>query len=190
MDPRSPYVLSTHELGRQPGAMRTVERDVQAPADFATAVMGVVPDSTISLDLRLESVMEGVFVSGRATFQVRGECVRCLREVHESPEVEVSELFFYPGARETALAEGDEEAEDMHELVGELLDLEPVLRDTVVTSLPFQPLCEPDCRGLCAGCGERLEDLPADHEHVQVDPRWAALAALVSEEDQDPGQGR
>jgi len=180
MDPRSPFVLNTHELARQPGAMRTAERDIPAPEDFGTAVMWVVPDSAMRLDLRLEPAMEGVLVSGDAAVQLQGECVRCLRDISETRTVPVSEMFFYPGAREAALAEGDEEAEDMQELEGDLLDLEPVLRDAVVTALPFQPLCSETCRGLCPGCGERLDDLPADHEHVDVDPRWAALAGLSS----------
>ncbi len=185
MDPRSPFVLNTHELARQPGAMRRVERDITAPEDYGTVVMAVTPGSTMQLDLRLESVMEGVLVTGEAAVELRGECVRCLREITEERTVPVSEMYFYPGAREAALAEGDEEAEDMHELEGELLDLEPVLRDAIVTDLPFQPLCEEDCQGLCPGCGERMADLPADHEHVDVDPRWAALAGLAGALGQD-----
>jgi uncharacterized protein len=61
-------------------------------------------------------------------------------------------------------------------LEGDHLDLEPVVRDAVVLSLPLTPLCQPDCGGLCPECGERLDDLPADHAHAQLDPRWAALA--------------
>ena len=60
----------------------------------------------------------------------------------------------------------------------DLLDLEPLLRDAVVLALPFQPLCEDDCPGLCAECGARLADDP-DHAHeAAIDPRWAGLAAL------------
>ena len=183
MDSRSPFVLSTHELARRPGTMREVTLEVAAPEDFGTAVMGVEPGSPIALDLRLESVLDGVLVSGEAQVRLRGECVRCLREITDTQTVEVSELFFYPGAREKALEQGDEEAEDMLELEGELLDLEPVVRDAVISALPFQPLCDASCRGLCPGCGERLDDLPPDHEHVDVDPRWAALAALAGDDD-------
>lgn len=191
MDPRSSYVISTHELGRQPGAMRKVDRDITAPDDLRTPVVGVVAGSPIRLDLRLESVQEGVLVTGEAIVQTLAECVRCLREVEGTDTVEISELYFYPGARQTALDEGDEEAEDMVELEGELLDLEPVLRDAVVTALPLHPLCEPDCQGLCPGCGERMADLPADHEHVEVDPRWAALAELAAgEQDADDDEDR
>ena len=47
--------------------------------------------------------------------------------------------------------------------------------------LPLAPLCRPDCPGLCSVCGARLADDP-DHQHVEVDPRWAALAALQAGE--------
>src|SRR5690625_7280181 len=104
MDPRSPFVLNTLELARQPGAMRTVERDITAPEDYGTVVMAVTPGSTMQLDLRLESVMEGVLVTGEAAVELRGECVRCLREVTEERAVPVRELHFYPGARAAALA--------------------------------------------------------------------------------------
>ena len=181
MDPRSPYVISTHDLGRSPGSMRRIETTIPAPADLATAVMQVPSDSELVLDLRLEAVMDGILVTGQTRLQTHADCVRCLREIDEELVVDVSDLYFYPGAREAAEAEGDEEAEDMRELEGELLDLEPLLRDTIVTAMPFQPLCKPDCAGLCAGCGERLEDLPDDHEHVDIDPRWAALASLAED---------
>jgi uncharacterized protein len=51
-----------------------------------------------------------------------------------------------------------------------------MVRDAVVLALPLSPVCSQDCQGLCVGCGRRLEDLPADHSHELVDPRWAGLA--------------
>ncbi|MEE6288414.1 DUF177 domain-containing protein [Georgenia sp. MJ173] len=179
MDPRSPYVLSTHDLGRSPGTMSEVERTILAPDDLATGVMRVIAGSELVLTARLESVREGILVTGVVRADTHAECVRCLRDIDSELVVDVADLYFYPGAREAALAEGDEEAEDMRELEGELLDLEPLLRDSIVTAMPFQPLCRPDCAGLCPGCGERFDDLPADHEHVDIDPRWAALAGLA-----------
>ena len=47
----------------------------------------------------------------------------------------------------------------------------------------WTPLCRPDCAGLCADCGERLDDLPADHTHEVIDPRWAGLAARFGPND-------
>jgi uncharacterized protein len=63
-------------------------------------------------------------------------------------------------------------------LNGDLLDLEPVVRDAVVLALPFNPLCDPDCQGLCVSCGVRMADAEPGHSHDEVDPRWASLALL------------
>ncbi|WP_127131400.1 DUF177 domain-containing protein [Georgenia sp. SYP-B2076] len=188
MDARSPLVVSTHELGRRPGTMRTYERTVPAPADLGTTVIGVPVGSDVELDLRLEAVMDGVLVTGRAGVDLHGECVRCLRDIDDTLTVDLSELYYYPGTREHLTADGDEEAEDLPELVGELLDLEPTLRDAVVLALPFRPLCRPDCAGLCPECGERLDDLPADHHHEQLDPRWSVLGSVFATEPDEAGR--
>lgn len=164
LDPRSPLVLDVIELGRRPGAMRQLRRTVAAPGDLGTDVIGVPTGSDIELDLRLESVMEGVLVSGTARATATGECVRCLDPVELPLDPPFQELFAYPGRA----------GEDEYELQGDLIDLEPVLRDAVVPALPFQPVCAEDCPGLCPQCGVRLADDP-EHAHDLVDPRWATL---------------
>ena len=73
----------------------------------------------------------------------------------------------------------DDEAEQ-HHLVDDLIDLEPVLRDAVVPSLPFQPVCREDCPGLCSECGAHLAEDP-EHHHEVIDPRWAALQTLTTD---------
>ena len=65
--------------------------------------------------------------------------------------------------------------EALYKLDGEMLDLEPPFLDAVVLALPFAPLCEPECPGLCVDCGQPWRDLPADHAHEVIDPRWAEL---------------
>jgi uncharacterized protein len=176
LDPRAPLVLDTTELGRRPGSMRRMRLRVPAPGDLGTAVIGVPKGSELELDLRLEAVMEGVLVSGTARARAAGECVRCLDDVRRELDVEFQELFCYPGRA----GEGDAEDEEF-ELDGELLDVEPVLRDAVVLALPFQPVCTPDCPGLCPDCGARLADDP-EHRHDRVDPRWAALQGLAGQQ--------
>ena len=71
--------------------------------------------------------------------------------------------------------------EDVSRLEGDLLDLEPVLRDTVVLALPFQPLCRENCPGLCAECGARLADDPGHAHEEPIDPRWAGLSQVTAE---------
>lgn len=153
--------------------MRAVEENVPAPKDFGVALVGVQEGSLIELDLRLESVHEGILVSGTAGVEVTGECGRCLGPLRFDREVDIQELFFFGDAE--SLTEDDEV---QYRVENEAIDLEPVLRDAVVTTLPFQPVCRVDCAGLCSECGARLDDDP-DHHHEILDPRWSALAGLT-----------
>ncbi len=154
--------------------MRTEEEHVPAPKDFGVALIGVQEGSRIELDLRFEAVHEGILVSGTVDVEVSGECGRCLDPLRYNSSVDVQELFYYD-APEMA----EDEEEDAQRLIeNDTIDLEPTLRDAVVTSLPFQPVCREDCQGLCAECGVRLEEDPG-HQHEVLDPRWAALTGLA-----------
>jgi DUF177 domain-containing protein len=153
---------------------------VPAPPDLGIEVLSVPEGSPVELDLRLEAVMEGVLVSGQARAELEGECVRCLEPISDDLEVTFQELCVYPDQS----VDPDEELE-VSKLRDDLVDLEPLLRDAVVLALPFQPLCQDDCPGLCPECGARLADDP-DHGHDEpVDPRWSALAALTEPEHED-----
>jgi len=172
-------VLDTRELGRRPGSQRQVERTVPAPADLGIEVLRVPEGSQVEMDLRLEAVMEGVLVTGTAAAVLEGECARCLEPISEEWEFTFQELFVYSDQDYSS-----EEDSGVSKLEKDLLDLEPLLRDAVVLALPFQPLCEDDCPGLCVECGARLADDP-DHTHdAPIDPRWAGLTALQPEQDQ------
>ena len=181
LDPRSPLVFDTKRLGRRPGSMDQLQRTVEAPADLGTDVIAVPQGTPIELDLRFESVVEGVLVTGSAKATATGACVRCLDPVDIPVDVTFQELFAYAErtAHHREVASEDDEA-DEHHLEGDLLDLEPVLRDAVVPALPFQPVCREDCPGLCSECGARLADDP-DHQHEVIDPRWSALQALATD---------
>ncbi|WAX57811.1 DUF177 domain-containing protein [Jatrophihabitans cynanchi] len=173
-DPRSPFVFDVRELGRRAGSMRAYRRSVPAPAGLGLDIIAVPEGAPLAIDVRLESVTEGVLVTGSVSGPVRGECGRCLGPVHDELDVELCELFAYPDSTTDATSEQDE----VHRLMGDYLDIEPVVRDATVLALPFTPLCRPDCGGLCPDCGQRVDDLPAGHAHEQLDPRWAALAAF------------
>ena len=101
-----------------------------------------------------------------------GTCARCLEPFEDSLDLDVQELFAYAGSTTEATSEEDE----VRRIEGDVLDLEPLLRDTVVLALPLAPVCTEDCAGLCVDCGQRLDDLPPDHSHELLDPRWAGLA--------------
>ena len=124
--------------------------------------------------------MEGVLVTGEARVSLEGECVRCLEPIDDEVDVRFQELFLYD---DQGIDGGDPDDDEVSMLEDDLLDLEPLLRDAVVLALPFQPLCEDDCPGLCTECGARLKDDP-DHTHeAAIDPRWAGLTALQHDEE-------
>jgi len=177
LDPHKPLVLDTRELGRRAGSMRELHFSAPAPEGLGLVdLIGVPSGAELDLDLRLESVMEGVLVSGTVTGPLVGECSRCLEPVRDTLRVELQELFVYPESTSDETADEDE----LSRMEGDFLDLEPVLRDAVVLALPLTPLCGEDCQGLCATCGERLDDLPDDHTHDVVDSRWGALSGLLA----------
>ena len=154
--------------------MRPWRRRVPSPDALGTDLIGIAAGAPLDLDFRLESVSEGVLVTGTISANIEGECGRCLDPVTEELVVDVVELFAYPDSTTDATTERDE----VHRLVGTRLDLEPVVRDGIVLGLPGTVLCRADCLGLCPDCGQRLDDLPTGHAHDTIDPRWAALADM------------
>ncbi|MDH2427590.1 YceD family protein [Sphaerisporangium sp. TRM90804] len=180
LDPRAPWVISTHDLGRRPGSMRESARALPAPANLGVGMIGVPQGADVELELRLEAVMEGVLVTGTARAPLGGECSRCLDPLTSEIEVGFQELYFYSA---------EDAAEDDSLLDGELLDLEPTFRDAVVLALPLSPVCGDDCPGLCTECGAKLAEAGSDHRHEKTDARWAALQGLRTSDNQKDQEG-
>ncbi len=172
---RGPLVFDTRTLPRRPGSARTETRTVPAPAGLWAGMAGIAAGAELRLTVTLASVTEGVLVTATTAAPVSGECARCLEPVAQTIEIRCQELFSY----ERESGSGDE---DGYALDGDLLDLEPVLRDALVLALPLAPLCRPDCPGLCAECGVLLAQAGPEHGHATAtDPRWAALQQRMTQ---------
>ncbi len=170
-DSASPWVVDTRTMGRRAGTMKLIQTVLTSPDPMGIPVLAVPAGAEVKLNLRLESVVEGVLVSGTVITHAKGECARCLAEIEMPVGADLRELFAYPNS----LTAQTTEEEEIPLLVDELIDLEPLVRDEIVVQMPLAPLCRPDCPGLCSVCGERLDDLEPDHNHEILDPRWAAL---------------
>jgi uncharacterized protein len=143
--------------------------DATAPDGWGLDLVRVPAGTPVVIDARFESVMDGVLVTATVELPVAAECGRCLDPIDLELRVPIQELFSYVR---------DSEDDEALTLDGDVLDLESVVRDAVVLDLPMNPLCDPDCEGLCPTCGARMADVEPDHSHVEVDPRWASLALL------------
>lgn len=182
----SPLRVDIARLGRRPGAMFTLHDTVHSPSRIGLDMIAIQRGDPLDRDLRVESVSEGVLVSGTVTAPTVGECARCLAEVRSSVQVVLTELFAYPGSTTEATTEQDE----VGHIVDDTFDLEQAIIDAVGLELPLSPVCRPDCPGLCAECGIPLASEPG-HRHDQIDPRWAKLADIYTPEPPgpDPSKG-
>jgi len=168
----NPYRANVRDLVHRPGEMREKSLVFPLPEQLGAAAAVVVAGTELGLDLRLEGLHDGILVTGDVRTTASAECVRCLDPVVLPVEVEFQELFAY--SRDDAF---EYQVHDDH------VDCEPVVRDAVVLSLPFQPVCREDCPGLDPETGDRLAETGPREPREVLDPRWAALDGFVSETD-------
>ncbi len=167
--------------------MLELHETVPSPARIGLDLIAIERGADLTLDLRLESVSEGVLVTGTVYAPTRGECSRCLTEVTGDVEISLTELFAYPDSTTESTTEEDE----VGHVVDQTIDLEQPIVDAVGLALPFAPLCTEDCAGLCTQCGVALATEPG-HQHDVIDPRFAKLAGMFPAADADtpePGAG-
>jgi uncharacterized protein len=163
----TPFLIGVHDLMHRPGEMRERTLETTVHEGFGNAVIGVKDGASVKLEVRLESLHDGILVTAEVDTVAEGECIRCLDPISQRVQVDIAELFAY----------SFDEAFD-YLVVEDHVDLEPLVRDAVVLALPFQPVCRPDCPGLDPVTGEKLADLPDRKPSEVFDPRWSALAGL------------
>jgi uncharacterized protein len=179
----SPMTFDITRLGRRPGSMVTLRNTVPSPLRIGLDMIAIEAGAPLELDLRIESVSEGVLVTGTLAAPTVGECARCLSALGGRVQVGLTELFAYPDSATEATTEEDE----VGHIVDETINIEQSIIDAVGLELPFAPVCSPDCPGLCPECGVTLAAEPG-HQHDRIDPRWAKLADMVSP-DPDTARG-
>ena len=166
------FLVPVHDLMKRPGTMRELALEIELTNPIGTEVVAIPKGESLEIDLRLESVYEGILATGEVSSTAKTECSRCLEPMNVEVEVDFQELFAYSVSSDDELVVSSEH-----------IDLEQVVIDSVVLNLPFQPVCSEDCLGLCAECGKRLEEDPGHTHDNPVDPRFSALKDLLSKEE-------
>jgi uncharacterized protein len=170
----SPLSIDILRLGRRPGAMFPLQDTVASPVHIGLDLVGIRPGAPLDLDLRVESVSEGVLVSGTLSAPITGECSRCLEPFTENIEVGLTELFAYPDS----ITEATTDEGEVGRVVNDMVDMEQPIIDAIGLELPFSPVCRADCPGLCPNCGVALDSAEPGHHHDEIDPRWAKLVTM------------
>ncbi len=163
------FLVPIVEVLDRPGTLKDI--DISAPLPGVGNPLASVPDENVSVQGRAEGVHEGILVTGQVLAKMEARCARCLDELPGDLEVRVCELFAGPDHL-------PEKGEDIYEVSGTNIDLEPMVRDALALALPLNPLCSADCKGLCSGCGVNLNITECTCVTDEVDPRWAALDEL------------
>lgn len=166
------YTVSVIDLMHKPGQMREASLDILTPESMGQGIAVIPMGTELDLDVRFESVHEGILVTGEVFVDADAECSRCLEPLTVPIEVDFQELFTYSVS-----------SEDDHSVIDEQINLEQVIRDAVVLNLPLHPLCQIDCLGLCVECGVKMSENPHHVHEAPVDSRWIALKEL---QQQDP----
>ena len=159
-------LVNAVELLRRPGSERTIDAGLST-TELGLADARFTPDDEVGVHLRLESLTDGIVVQGSIDVPWHGSCRRCLRPLSEHSESEVDELY-------QAVVTNP----DAFEIVGDQLDLMPMVRELVLLDAPEAPLCRPDCAGLCPVCGVDLNETTCACEAPVHSSPWDVLDQL------------
>ena len=163
----NPLLVNAAELLRRPGSDRPLDIHVLLADLSIEDDERFADDAEVDVQLRLEALSDGIVVDGRLRVPWHGTCRRCLAETGGISESEVHELY------QRTLTDPD-----AFEIIGDQLDLAPVVRELLLLDAPANPVCRPGCEGLCPTCGKNLNEGRCECTRVGDDPRWSALDQL------------
>ncbi|MCX6541809.1 MAG: DUF177 domain-containing protein [Actinobacteria bacterium] len=166
-----PLLVNAAELLRRPGTERVISIPIGA-VDLGLSDSRFTADEVIDVELRLESLTDGIVVVGTISVPWHGQCRRCLRDLAEVAISEVDELYQTQVTNTEAF-----------EIVDNQLDLLPMVREFALLDAPLAPLCQPDCAGMCPICGIDFNHKQCSCVPAPVESQWAVLDQLKAQLD-------
>jgi len=149
------------------GSRETVVLDVR------DAVIDELHLAYIQGEIHFTRVVNGVLAEGTIKTSVKTECTRCLEPCFKSIEIEMEDTISLPGTKLTS-------EHPVRVSENNWADLSPLIREYIWLGLPVNPICSPDCQGLCPNCGGNLnKDKCVCADSEVMDPRWEALRVLL-----------
>ena len=128
--------FNTHHIEHKPlrlkGELSQEELDLQIMDELIQA------PGPLSYDLVAEHIEQGILVQGTLELVLECDCARCLRH------------FKLPLRMENWACHLPTVGEEKVEIINDLVDLTPHIREDILLAFPQHPLCEPDCKGLAA----------------------------------------
>jgi len=159
------------DLLNRPGASRRLDVSLDTPEGLVLDMATVA--GPIRLQGVIESVVDGLLVRATLSAPLNLSCARCLKPLETTVSTDVTELFSDP-----ARADDPADVDEGYEIRETEIDLDTLVRDALVPAVPYRPLCDEACAGLCPTCGVDLNEADCDCVEDTADPRWAALEGL------------
>ena len=119
-------------------------------------------------------VTNGLLLQVELGAQITAECACCLESLSQPLEINFAEVYTFK--QDSAIESGQVVPEDG------VIDLQPLVREEMLLTVPINPLCSPDCIGLCPVCGGNRNVEPCSHEEHPGDPRLSVLKSLLKGE--------
>lgn len=171
------------KVSRQLGSAQVHEMLAPVGVELADGPAGV----ELSLELyRTDPSSPVVFVRGRIQGQLAVPCARCLAPALLEVVEPAIHMSYVPEANaEGGPAETELSADELDAYVydGQVVDLEPLVREQLVLAIPITPLCREDCKGICTGCGAELNREPCScAEEAAPDTPWAKAISVLKKD--------
>ncbi|MGG1555027.1 MULTISPECIES: YceD family protein [Paenibacillus] len=161
-------------------ALKTNRKQLSEVLDLNEPFEGrqdILSHGPIRADLHAEYEDGQVRVNGTLTVDAELSCSRCLSHTNQTIVLPFEEVFMQKPEEEDPDLD-----EDIHLVVGDKVELEPYVIENVVVGLPYIPLCDEACKGLCPVCGGNRNQQDCGCKVEKIDPRLAGLADFFNKE--------
>ncbi|KPV54209.1 hypothetical protein SE17_05135 [Kouleothrix aurantiaca] len=132
--------------------------------------------------VRFTRTTTGVLADADAAGIVELPCIRCLNPAHQQLHIQFQDEFHSRIEVNTGMPLPKPDEEDPFFIdESHLLDLGEALREYALLEMPMQPLCRPDCKGLCPTCGADRNQGECGCVTDEDDDRFAVLKSLLND---------
>lgn len=167
VNPRRPFRINVGFI---------IHEEVGAHYEFPFEFDNVQLDDDLELEnfnglIEISRTPQGLLVQGKFSGAMTLECVRCLKEFSNPLNWQLTELYAF----------NEKSVSDSGLIVPEdaQIDAAPLIREYALLEIPINPICKPDCKGLCPVCGQDLNVADCGHRPESNDSPFAALKDLL-----------
>lgn len=175
----NPFIFDVTDALTGDGLPVTRTQVGPSPSRIGPEMIAIPEGQEVEVEATLIPLGGGVMVDATATAQLKGQCVRCLKELTPTETIRISEVYSASDNFITGDAEVDEDegsGDEIMRVVDNTVDLEQAFVNEAGLSWPFNPTCEPECDG---DTDVPRPDGVAGEEDGLVDPRWAGLEKFL-----------